>query len=76
MLYEYTVTFTFDRGDTYTTTVISNALPMFADAGTLKSVDMHEEVVNDAIDQCERDNGFRITYYVNATIEHTDTIEQ
>jgi len=49
---------------------------MFADAGTLKSVDMHEEVVNDAIDQCERDNGFRITYYVNATIEHTDTIEQ
>jgi hypothetical protein len=70
------VTFTFNRGDTYTTTVVSQELPIFEDVGELKSMDAHEEIVYDAIDQCERDNGFRITRYVNATIELTDTIDQ
>lgn len=71
MYYEYTVTLQFNRGDTYTTTVLTEYHP--------NDAEQHEkDILSLVIEQCERDNAFAIIpdSWIDFTIELTDVVDK
>lgn len=72
MFYEYVVTFQWHRGDEYITYVVCE----WQNDNHKPDTEREEEVVNFALEQCLRDNGFKPVNYFNVEVVLLDVIEE
>ena len=71
--YEYQVTFQWLRGDEYTTFVVADLPSSYEDG---PSTDTEKTLVEMALAQCLRDNGFELANFHNVEVVLLDIIEE